>query len=142
MRVAGTYTTADGYTYNPTLDQDFAETDNYAGRITFHLEPIDTFRMTLKLHGAKANPRQDLPYGIGYLEGRTDAGGYSRFQPRPELGGRVLNEDEVQADTGGFYRTDNYGVALTVEGDISDSLTLTGIFGYDESELRFVTFRL
>ena len=140
VRVAGTYTTADGYTYNPTLDQDFSETDNYAGRITFHLEPIDTFRMTLKLHGAKANPRQDLPYGIGYLEGRTDAGGYSRFQPRPELGGRLLEEDEVQADTAGFYRTDNYGAALTVEGDISDSLTLTGIFGYDESSFELSPF--
>ncbi|MEL6877167.1 MAG: TonB-dependent receptor [Pseudomonadota bacterium] len=140
VRLAGTYVTADGYTFNPTLNQDFAETDSYAGRVTFQLEPIDTFRMTLKLHGAKSNPRQDLPYGIGYLEGRTDAAGYSRFQPRPELGGRLLEEDEVQADTGGFYRTDSYGAALTVEGDISDSLTLTGIFGYDESSFELSPF--
>ncbi|MGB3754450.1 MAG: TonB-dependent receptor [Parerythrobacter sp.] len=140
IRVAGTYATADGYTFNPTLNQDFAEQDSIAGRVTFQLEPSDDFRVTLKLHGAKANPRQDLPYGIGYLQGRTDAGGYSRFQPRPELGGRILEEDEVQADTAGFYRTDSYGAALTVEGDISDSLTLTGIFGYDESSFSLSPF--
>ena len=140
VRVAGTFATADGYTFNPTLNQDFAETDSYAGRVTFLVEPSDAFRMTLKLHGAKANPRQDLPYGIGYLEGRTDAAGYSRFQPRPELGGRLLEEDEVQADTGGFYRTDQYGAALTVEGDISDSLTLTTIFGYDEASFDLSPF--
>lgn len=140
IRVAGTYTTADGYTYNPTLDQDFSEVDSYAGRVTLQLEPSDQFRMTLKLHGAKSNPRQDLPYGIGYLEGRTDAAGYSRFQPRPELGGRILEEDEVQADTAGFSRTDSYGAALTVEGNISDSLTLTAIFGYDESSFELSPF--
>lgn len=140
VRIAGTYARADGYTYNPTLDQDFAETNNYAGRITFRLEPAANFRMALKLHGAKAKPRQDLPYGIGYLQGRTDAAGYSRFQPRPELGGRLLREDEVQADTAGFYRTDSYGAALTVEGDLSDSLTLTTIFGYDESSFNLSPF--
>ncbi len=140
VRIAGTYVDADGYTFNPTLNQDFAETNSFAGRVTFLLEPIPDFSMTLKLYGARSNPRQDLPYGIGYLEGRTDAAGYSRFAPRPELGGRLLEEDEVQADTAGRYFTDSYGAALTVEGRLTDDLTLTSIVGYDEATFDLSPF--
>ena len=140
VRIAGTYVDADGYTFNPTLNQDFAETNSYAGRATFLLEPTDGLSMTLKLYGARSNPRQDIPYGIGYLEGRTDAGGYSRFAPRPELGGRILEEDEVQADTAGRYTTDSYGAALTVEAQLTDNLTWTNIVGYDEASFRLSPF--
>ncbi|MGB7405705.1 MAG: TonB-dependent receptor, partial [Pacificimonas sp.] len=140
LRVAGTYVKADGYTFNPTLNQDFAETDSYAGRVTLRARPSDTFDMSLKLYFAESNPRQDLPYGIGYLEGRTDAAGYSRFAPRPELGGRLLEEDEVQADTAGDYRTDTYGGSLTINANISDTLTLTSITGYDESSYQLSPF--
>ncbi|KWV92138.1 TonB-dependent receptor [Erythrobacter sp. YT30] len=140
VRIAGTYVDADGYTFNPTLNQDFAETNNVSGRVTFQLEPTPDLSVTLKLYGARSNPRQDLPYGIGYLENRTDAAGYSRFLPRPELGGRILDEDEVQADTAGRYFTDTLGAALTVQGQLSDSLTLTSIMGYDESSYRLSPF--
>ncbi len=140
VRIAGTYVDADGYTFNPTLGQNFAETNSYAGRATFFLEPSAGFSMTLKLHGARSNPRQDLPYGIGYLQNRTDALGYSRFLPRPELGGRLLEQDEIQADTAGRYFTDQYGGTLTVEGTLSDSLTLTSIIGYDEASFRLSPF--
>jgi iron complex outermembrane receptor protein len=140
VRVAGTYVDADGYTFNPTLNQDFAETNNVSGRVTFLLEPDPDLSITLKLYGARSNPRQDLPYGIGYLENRTDAAGYSRFLPRPELGGRLLEQDEVQADTAGRYFTDSYGAALTVEGRFSDDLTLTSIMGYDEATFRLSPF--
>ena len=140
VRIAGTYVDADGYTFNPTLDQNFAEVNSFAGRVTFLLEPTPDFSMTLKLYGARSNPRQDLPYGIGYLEGRTDAAGYSRFAPRPELGGRILREDEVQADTAGRYFTDSIGAALTVEGKLNDDLTLTSIIGYDEATFRLSPF--
>ncbi|MEM7689529.1 MAG: TonB-dependent receptor [Pseudomonadota bacterium] len=140
VRIAGTYVDADGYTFNPTLNQDFAETNNVSGRATFLFEPVSDFSMTLKLYGARSNPRQDLPYGIGYLQNRTDAAGYSRFQPRPELGGRLLEEDEVQADTAGRYFTDTIGAALTVRGQLTDSLTLTSIMGYDEATFRLSPF--
>jgi iron complex outermembrane recepter protein len=140
VRIAGTYVDADGYTFNPTLNQNFAETNSLAGRITFLVEPSDDFSITLKLHGARANPLQDLPYGIGYLQNRTDAAGYSRFLPRPELGGRTLRQNEVQADTAGRYFTDSYGATLTVEGKINDDLTLTAIMGYDEATFRLSPF--
>ncbi|MEE4154670.1 MAG: TonB-dependent receptor [Erythrobacter sp.] len=140
VRVAGTYVDADGYTFNPTLGQDFAEVNNVSGRVTFQFEPSPDFTMSLKLYGARSNPLQDLPYGIGYLEGRTDAAGYSRFAPRPELGGRILEQDEVQADTAGRYFTDSYGASLTVEGKLSDDLTLTAIMGYDEATFRLSPF--
>lgn len=140
VRIAGTYVDADGYTFNPTLNRNFAETNSLAGRITFLVEPSSDFSMTLKLHGARANPLQDLPYGIGYLQGRTDAGGYSRFAPRPELGGRTLRRNEIQADTAGRYFTDSYGATLTVEGKISDDLTLTSIMAYDEATFRLSPF--
>ena len=135
IRVAGTRSVADGYTYNPTLDKHFGETDSIAGRMTALFKPTEELSVTLKLYAAKNDPLQDLPYGIGYLEGRTDSGGYSRFAPRPELGGRTLKRNEVQADAGGTYYTASRGGSLTVEYDF-ENVTLTSITGYDYGKYR------
>ena len=96
IRAAFTRSKGDGYTFNPTQNLDFGTTDSIAGRISLRFKPVDTIDINLKAYYAKNDPRQDLPYGIGYLQGRTDAGGYSRFDPRPELGGRRLKRNEVQ----------------------------------------------
>ncbi len=140
IRVAGTYKKGDGYTYNPTLNQDFGNTDSVAGRIALRFKPNDTLDINLKAYIAENKPRQDLPYGIGYLAGRTNAGGYSRFAPRPELGGRILKQNEIQSDTGGEYYTASKGLSLTVAANLSDNLVLTSVTGYDYGKYRVSPF--
>ncbi len=140
LRAAFTRSKGDGYTFNPTLNKDFATTDSYAGRLTFRIKPSDTLDITMKGYFAKNDPRQDIPYGIGYLSGRTNAGGYSRFAPRPELGGRTLRRNEVQADSAGEYYTASRGASLNVTAELSDTLTLTSITGYDRGDYRLSPF--
>jgi iron complex outermembrane recepter protein len=138
--VAGIRLRGDGYTFNPTQDRTFATTDALAGRLSARFRPTERLDITLRAFGAQNDPRQDIPYGIGYLQGRTNAGGYSRFDPRPELGGRTLRQNEVQSDTAGRYFTSQAGFSLTVEAELSDALTLTSITGYDYSRYRLSPF--
>jgi iron complex outermembrane recepter protein len=140
LRAAFTRSKGDGYTFNPTLNKDFATTDSYAGRLTFRIKPSETLDITMKGYFAKNDPLQDIPYGIGYLAGRTNAGGYSRFAPRPELGGRTLRQNEVQADTSGEYYTASRGASLNITAELSDAITLTSITGYDEGDYRLSPF--
>ncbi|MFC4292588.1 TonB-dependent receptor [Sphingorhabdus arenilitoris] len=140
LRAAFTRTKGDGYTFNPVDGQDYANSDSYAGRLTFRFQPADGLDITMKGYFAKNDPRQDIPYGIGYLQGRTNAAGYSRFDPRPELGGRVLRENEIQSDTAGEYFTASRGVSLTIEAELSDDITFTSITGYDKGEYRLSPF--
>jgi iron complex outermembrane recepter protein len=140
IRAAFTRTKGDGYTFNPLTGQDFANSDSYAGRLTLRVKPTEAIDVTIKGYIAENDPRQDIPYGIGYLAGRTNAAGYSRFAPRPELGGRTLRENEIQADTAGEYFTSSRGLSLTIEAELSDSLTLTSITGYDKGKYRLSPF--
>jgi iron complex outermembrane recepter protein len=140
VRVAATRAKGDGYTFNPTLNQDYGTTDSIAARLTTLFKPSEGLTITLKGYYAKNDPRQDLPYGIGYLQGRSDAGGYSRFVPRPELGGRLLEQNEVQADTAGDYFTSSRGGSLTIEFEASDALTFTSITGYDHGRYKLSPF--
>jgi iron complex outermembrane receptor protein len=139
VRIAMTAADGDGYTYNPTLDRDFATTNSIGGRVSARLKASDTLDINAKVYFARNNPWQDLPYGIGYLNGRSDAGGYSRFAPRPELGGRVLKQNEVQADTGGKYYTRSYGASLNISADLGE-VTLTSITGFDDGRFRLSPF--
>ena len=140
MRFAGTLTKGDGYTRNPVDGKKYGGQDSIAGRISLRFKPSETIDINLKVYAAKNDALQDLPYGIGYLAGRSNAGGYSRFAPRPELGGRLLKRNEVQADTGGTYFTASKGFSLTVEGELSDNLTLTSITGFDRSDYQLSPF--
>ncbi len=140
VRAAFTRTKGDGYTFNPTLNQDFGTSDSVAGRLSFRFKPSETIDITLKGYYAKNDPRQDIPYGIGYLAGRTNAGGYSRFAPRPELGGRTLRQNEVQAEAAGEYFTSSRGLSLNITAELSDALTLTSITGYDKGKYRLSPF--
>lgn len=140
LRAAFTRSKGDGYTFNPTLNQDFATTDSLAGRLTFRIKPTETLDITMKAYFAKNDPRQDIPYGIGYLAGRTNAAGYSRFAPRPELGGRTLRQNEIQADTAGEYYTASRGASMNITAELSDTITLTSITGYDEGDYSLSPF--
>ncbi len=140
LRAAFTRSKGDGYTFNPTLNQDFATTDSYAGRLTFRIKPSDRLDITMKGYFSKNDPKQDIPYGIGYLAGRTNAGGYSRFAPRPELGGRTLRQNEIQANTAGEYYTASRGASMNITAELTDNLTLTSITGYDKADYRLSPF--
>lgn len=140
VRAAFTRGKGNGYTFNPTLNQDYGTTDTVAGRLSLRLKPTDAIDINLKGYYAKNDPRQDLPYGIGYLNGRTDAAGYSRFAPRPELGGRTLLQNEIQSDTGGKYFTNAKGVSLNISAKLSDSVGVTSITGFDKSHYRLAPF--
>ena len=140
IRIAGTRSKGDGYTFNPTLNQDFATTDSLSGRVSLRWKPSDRLDINLKLFGAKADPRQDIPYGIGYLQGRTDAAGYSRFAPRPELGGRILRRNEIQADTAGTYFVRTTGASLSIQYELADGLTVNSITGYDHLKYKLSPF--
>ncbi len=139
IRIAATAADGDGYTYNPTLKRDFSTTNSIAGRVSARLKASDTLDINAKVYYARNNPWQDLPYGIGYLNGRTDAGGYSRFVPRPELGGRLLKQNEVQADTGGKYYTRSTGASLNITADLG-AVTVTSITGFDDARFRLAPF--
>jgi iron complex outermembrane recepter protein len=140
LRAAFTRTKGDGYTFNPVDGQDYANSDSVAGRLSLRFKPTETLDITLKGYFAKNDPRQDIPYGIGYLAGRTNAGGYSRFAPRPELGGRLLRENEIQSDTAGEYFTSSRGLSLNITAELSDALTLTSITGFDKAKYRLSPF--
>jgi iron complex outermembrane recepter protein len=140
IRIAATRAKGDGYTFNPVDKLTYGSTSAYAGRLSLRWKPTDRIDINLKGYIAENDPRQDLPYGIGYLVGRTNAGGYSRFAPRPELGGRRLNQNEIQADTAGKYFTASRGVSLSIQAELSDALTLTSITGYDYGKYSLSPF--
>lgn len=128
------------YTFNPTQNRWFSNSNSIAGRASLRWKPSPDLDINLKGYFARNNPRADLAYGIGYLEGRTDATGYSRFSPRPELGGRTLNRNEVESDTGGNYYTASRGGSLNVKWDLADGVSLTSITGYDWGKYRLSPF--
>ena len=140
MRIAITDSQSRGYTYNPLDHQHYASSDSIAGRLSLRYKPVDTIDINLKGYFSRNNPMADLAYGIGYLENRTDALGYSRFVPRPELGGAMLKQNEVEADGGGNFYTASRGFSLNVKADLSDALTLTSVTGYDYGEYRLSPF--
>ena len=140
IRIAGTRAKGDGYTFNPVDKLSYGSTSSYAGRLNLRWKPSDGIDINLKGYIAENDPRQDLPYGIGYLAGRTNAGGYSRFSPRPELGGRTLRQNEVQADTAGRYFTSSKGLSLSIQAELTDKLTLTSITGYDYGKYSLSPF--
>lgn len=139
IRIAGTYAKGDGWQFNPIQNRDVGTTDTIAGRVTIRWQPVDDLDINLKGYFANDKPLAPNPYGIGQLAGGRDVLGYSRFDPA-QNGGRALRENEVAADTGGFYRTSSRGLALNIAYDLSDKLSVTSITGYDYGEYHLSPF--
>ncbi len=140
IRIAFTDAQSRGYIYDPLDHRHYASTDSIAGRLSLRWKPTDDLDINLKGYVSRNDPKADLAYGIGYLQNRTDALGYSRFVPRPELGGAILGQNEVEADTGGNFFTSDKGFSLNVQAKLSDSLTVTSVTGYDYGEYRLSPF--
>lgn len=130
IRIAGTFAKGDGWQFNPAQNRRTGTTDTYAGRASLRWKPTEAIDVNLKGYFARDNPLAPNPYAIGQLAGDRDVLGYSRFDPA-QNGGRPLGKDEVAADTGGNYYTASRGFSLSVAAELSDSLTLTSITGYD-----------
>ncbi len=130
IRLAGTFAKGDGWQFNPAQNRDAGTTNTYAGRASLRWKPAESIDINLKGYFARDNPLAPNPYAIGQLAGDRDVLGYSRSDPA-QNGGRPLRRNEVAADTGGNYYTASRGFSLSVAAELSDSLTLTSITGYD-----------
>jgi iron complex outermembrane recepter protein len=139
IRFAGTFAKGDGWQYNPVQRRDAGTTNTVAGRVTVRWKPSDALDINLKGYFARDNPVAPNPYGLGQLAGGRDVLGYSRFDPA-QNGGRALNRNEVAADTGGNYFTSSKGLALNIAYELSDSLSVTSITGYDYGKYSLSPF--
>jgi len=135
IRFAGTFAKGDGWQYNPVQDRHVGTTNSVAGRVSLRWKPSDTVDINLKGYFARDNPLAPNPYALGQLADGRDVLGYSRFDPA-QNGGRALNRNEVAADTGGRYFTSSNGLALNIAVDLSDTISLTSITGYDTGKYR------
>jgi len=136
IRVAGTYGKGDGWQFNPIQNRDAGTTDYKAGRVSLRWQPNPDLDITIKAYASEDNPVAANPYANGQFANQQDALGYSRFDPQPLLGGRLLKENEVASDTGGNYFSSSEGVNLTINYDINDNLSVRSITGYDTGEYR------
>ena len=136
IRIAGTYARGDGWQYNPIQQRHVGDTNTIGGRISVRYKATDKLEINLKAYGARDNPLAPNPYSEGQLANRQDALGYSRFDPQPLLGGRLLGKNEVASNSGGHYYSSSAGVALNVKYDVSDDLSVTSITGYDKGKYR------
>ncbi|MBW8811805.1 MAG: TonB-dependent receptor [Caulobacterales bacterium] len=136
VRIAATFAKGDGWQYNPLQKRDTGTTDTRAARISVRWKPTDALDVNFKAYASRDNPWAANPYAGGQLANRQDALGYSRFDPQPLLGGRLLKDNEVAANSGGHYYTSSKGLALNVAYELSDSVTLTSITGYDTGKYR------
>ena len=135
IRFAGTFAKGDGWQYNPVQDRHVGTTNTVAGRVSLRWKLSDTVDINLKGYFARDNPLAPNPYALGQLAGDRDVLGYSRFDPA-QNGGAPLGKNEVAADTGGRYFTSSNGFALNVAVDLSDTISLTSITGYDTGKYR------
>ena len=132
IRAAGIWEKSDGYTENPFDGLTYAQTDSIAGRVSARLDLGDATRIDAKVYFADNDPRQDLPYGIGYLPGGANGTGF------PLRDG--LAENEIAADTAGFYRTSSEGATLSVEHGLNEDWTLNFVGGIAEDDYDLSPF--
>ncbi len=136
IRAAVTVAKGDGWQYNPIQQRDVGTTNTVGARLSARWKPTDRLQINLKGYYARDNPLAPNPYALGQLANGQDALGYSRFDPQPLLGGRLLRGNEVASNSGGHYFTSSAGVALNIAYEITDDLSVTSITGYDTGKYR------
>ncbi|MGB6229944.1 MAG: TonB-dependent receptor [Litorimonas sp.] len=132
VRIAGIWEKSDGYTENVFDGLTYSGTDSIAGRISARWAPTDATTVDAKLYIADNDPRQDLPYGIGYLPGGANGAGVSLRAG--------LDEDQIAADTAGRYRTSSEGATLSVEHAINDAWTFNFVGGIQKDDYDLSPF--
>ena len=122
LRVAGTYSRADGWLENVTPNQpNLNEVREYGVRATLNYEPTDSVRLKLVGSTSYQNPRN---YGV-----------YATPEPVNRPG---LDTWEIASNVPDRRRARTWSVALHADIDVSDTLTLTSITSWDQGRLRFV----
>ncbi|GAB5413491.1 MAG: TonB-dependent receptor [Congregibacter sp.] len=132
VRLSGIVSRADGYVDNLLTGADHPETSSEAARLSVLWRPSDRTEIHAKVYWAENDPRQDIAIGAGYLEGGTNGAGVPLIAS-PDL-------EELSSDTAGTYFTQSQGLSVTLNHEINDSWSFTGIFGYDENEYRLSPF--
>jgi len=136
IRVAGTFGKGDGWQFNPIQNRDAGTTDYKAGRVSLRWQPNSDLDIAVKVYASEDDPVAANPYANGQFANKQDALGYSRFDPQPLLGGRLLKENEVASDTGGHYFSNSKGINLTINYDVNENLSIKSITGYDTGEYK------
>ncbi|MEO1324736.1 MAG: TonB-dependent receptor, partial [Pseudomonadota bacterium] len=132
VRLAGTWSESDGYTENPFDGLTYGGVDSIAGRLSLRWDPGSDTSINAKVYFAENDPRQDLPYGIGYLDGGTNGAGV------PLRAG--LAEDDINADTAGFYKTTSEGLSISVDQSFGDNWSTTIVFGAQTDDYELSPF--
>ncbi len=121
LRVAGTYSKADGWFKNVLEGEpDLASVSEYGLRASLRVEPADGVDFTLRASTSYQNPRN---YGI---------------YAQPEEVNRVgLGKREIAANVTARRKARTHAVSLTGNIELNDALTLTSITSYDKGKLNF-----
>jgi iron complex outermembrane recepter protein len=134
MRVAGTWTEADGYNDNKlNAKDDLNSIKEWGIRATFVYEPSDKLEATLRLSASKSTPTNAGIYTDGYGRAPVYAGGAFAGLIDRDLTGD-LDDHEIQADYDREREIETQAIALTLNYALSDTLTLTSISSYDSGE--------
>ncbi len=126
LRLAGAWARADGYVENTLTGSEHPETSSDALRLSALWRPSERTEIHTKIYWAENDPRQDIAFGVGYLAGGANGAGVP-LTASPD-------REEIQSDTAGTYYTESRGVTLTLDQQLSERWSFTGILGYDEGE--------
>jgi iron complex outermembrane recepter protein len=121
LRLAGTFAKADGWFKNVVPgNADLASVDEWALRGTLAAAPSDDLRITLRLAASRQTPTN---YGI--------------FAQPEDVNRPGLRRRQIAANIDRERLAKTLSAALTVDYDVSDTLTLTSITSYDYGKLSF-----
>jgi len=139
VRVAGTWTDANGYNENLLADKDDLNSiDEWGLRATFAYTPTDNLEAILRLSTSQSSPTNAGIYTDNYNStGRFSMAGLpvSRETDPASLGsGSPLGEHEFLSDRSEKRKIETQALSLTINYDLSDSLSLTSITSYDDGE--------
>ena len=140
LRIAGTWTEADGWLENRTAGVDDGNSvDNLAWRVSLSWQPTDTLDVLLRASGSEVNgvnygivADNIGPDGVGAgLYGLYNALGVTTRVDGTRPGFDFFDFDSEQDEK---RKIESTAFSLTVNWDISETLTLTSITSYDEGD--------
>lgn len=123
----------DGYGENLATGEDADNRDTLSGRFRLRAEPTDRLRMDLI---ADYHQEDDSSNALHYF----GAGNPNRTPVGIAFGGRVSpNYHDIYSDVASTNERENWGVQGQIRYDLSDTLTLSSLTAYRETEYRTQT---
>jgi len=137
LRIAGTWTDVDGYNENKLAGKDDLNSiDEWGARVSLAYTPNDELEMTLRLSVSESTPTNAAIFTDNYnTTGLYPLAGLpvSR-ETDPTSLGAGLEKHEFRSDRDEEREVETRAVSLTVNYDLSDTLSLTSITSYDDGE--------